>query len=65
MKATDLRDLTLEELRAKMKEVSEELFNLGFSHSSQQLENTARLGEARKDLARIKTVLKEKTGQKY
>ena len=65
MKAADLRDLTLEELLAKMKEVSEELFNLGFQHSSQQLENTARLGEARKDLARIKTVLKEKTGQKY
>jgi large subunit ribosomal protein L29 len=65
MKAADLRDLTLEELGAKLKEVSEELFNLHFQHSSQQLDNTARLGQARKDLARIKTVLREKTGEKH
>jgi large subunit ribosomal protein L29 len=64
MKAADLRDLTLEELGAKMKEVSEELFNLNFQHSSQQLDNTARLGQAKKDLARLKTVLREKTGEK-
>jgi large subunit ribosomal protein L29 len=65
MKAADLRDLTLEELGAKLKKVSEELFNLHFQHSSQQLDNTARLGQARKDLARIKTVLREKTGEKH
>ena len=64
MKAADLRDLTLEELGAKLKEVSEGLFNLNFQHSSQQLDNTARLGQAKKDLARIKTVLREKTGEK-
>ena len=64
MKAADLRDLTLEELGAKMKEVSEELFNLNFQHSSQQLDNTARLVQAKKDLARLKTVLREKTGEK-
>lgn len=62
MKAADLRDLTSEELEAKMKEVSEELFNLGFQHSRQQLDNTARLGQVRKDLARIKTILTVKTG---
>jgi large subunit ribosomal protein L29 len=62
MKAADLRDLTAEELQAKLKEVSEELFNLGFQHSRQQLDNTARLGQARRDLARIKTVLNAKTG---
>ncbi len=60
MKAADLRDLTVEELQAKMKEVSEELFNLNFQHHRQQLDNTARLGQARKDLARIKTVLNAK-----
>jgi len=60
MKAADLRDLTLEELQAKVKELGEELFNLNFQHSRQQLDNTARLGQARKDLARVKTVLKEK-----
>jgi len=64
MKAADLRDLTMEELGAKLKEVSEELFNLNFQHSSQQLDNTSRLGQARKDLARLKTVLREKTGEK-
>jgi large subunit ribosomal protein L29 len=62
MKAADLRDLTVEELQAKLKEVGEELFNLNFQHSRQQLDNTARLGQARKDLARIKTVLSAKTG---
>jgi large subunit ribosomal protein L29 len=65
MKAADLRDLTLEEMGAKLKEVSEELFNLSFQHSSQQLDNTSRLGQARKDLARIKTVLREKTGENH
>jgi large subunit ribosomal protein L29 len=60
MKAADLRDLTLEELQAKLKEVSEELFNLNFQHSRQQLDNTARLRQARKDLARVKTVLRGK-----
>jgi len=63
MKAADLRDLTPEELQAKMRELSEELFNLNFQHSRQQLDNTARLPQARKDLARIKTVLREKAGQ--
>jgi large subunit ribosomal protein L29 len=58
MKAADLRDLTLEELQAKLKEVSEELFNLNFQHSRQQLDNTARLRQARKNMARVKTVLK-------
>ncbi len=57
MKAADLRDLTVEELQAKLKEMSEELFNLSFQHHRQQLDNTARLGQAKKDLARIKTVL--------
>ncbi len=64
MTAADLRDLTTEELEAKLKEVSDELFNLGFQHSRQQLDNTARLGQARKDLARIKTELRVKTGIK-
>ncbi|MDI6853390.1 MAG: 50S ribosomal protein L29 [Deltaproteobacteria bacterium] len=63
MKAADLRDLTVEELTVKLKEVSEELFNLQFQHSTNQLDNTARLGQAKKDIARLKTVLKEKTGQ--
>ncbi|MDD3582088.1 MAG: 50S ribosomal protein L29 [Desulfobacca sp.] len=62
MRAADLRDLTEDELQIKLKEVSEELFNLRFQMGSQQLENTARLKDTRKDLARLKTVLREKLG---
>ncbi len=63
MKAADLRELTAEELQAKLKELEEELFNLRFQLASQQLENTARLKESRRDIARIQTVLREKAGQ--
>jgi large subunit ribosomal protein L29 len=48
------------ELRQKEKEVTEQLFNLKFQHATGQLENTARLPRVRKDLARVKTVLREK-----
>ncbi|MBM4284777.1 MAG: 50S ribosomal protein L29 [Deltaproteobacteria bacterium] len=65
MKARDLRDLNVEELTAKLKEVGEELFNLQFQHSTAQLDNTGRLAHARKDLARLKTVLREKTGRTW
>ncbi len=65
MRAADLRELTTEELAAKLRELSEELFKLNFQHRGQQLDNTARLGQARRDLARLKTVLREKTGQKW
>ncbi|MEJ5329545.1 MAG: 50S ribosomal protein L29 [Desulfobaccales bacterium] len=65
MKAADLRELTVEELAAKLKELSEELFNLQFQHQANQLDNTARLGQTRKDIARVKTVLREKTGRTW
>jgi len=65
MKAADLRDLTTEELAAKMRELHDELFKLRFQHSTNQLDNTGRLQWARRDLARVKTVLKEKTGEKW
>jgi large subunit ribosomal protein L29 len=60
MKAADLRELTAEELQAKLKELEEEVFNLNFQVASQQLENTARLKESRRDIARLKTVMREK-----
>ena len=65
MKAADLRELTPEELAAKLKELNYELFKLNFQHSTNQLDNTGRLKGARRDLARVKTVLKEKTGEKW
>ncbi|MBM4286758.1 MAG: 50S ribosomal protein L29 [Deltaproteobacteria bacterium] len=60
MKAADLRELTVAELQAKLKELEEEVFNLKFRAASQQLENTARLRVSRQDVARLKTVLREK-----
>lgn len=65
MKAADLLELNTEELAAKLKELNEELFKLRFQHSTNQLENTGRLRGAKRDLARVKTVLKQKTGEKW
>lgn len=60
MKARELKEMSEAELRQKEKEVTEQLFNLKFQHATGQLENTARLPRVRKDLARVKTVLREK-----
>lgn len=60
MKAKELKDLTVEELLKKKKDVKEEVFNLRFQHSTGQLENTARMKLVKRDVARIETILKEK-----
>jgi large subunit ribosomal protein L29 len=60
MKAADLRELTAEELQVKLKELEEEIFNLKFQVASQQLDNTARLKDSRRDIARLKTIMREK-----
>ena len=60
MKAREFKEMSEAELRQKEKEVTEELFNLKFQHATGQLENTARLPQVRKDLARVKTLLREK-----
>ncbi len=60
MKARELKEMSEAELRQKEKEITEQLFNLKFQHATGQLENTARLPGVRKDLARVKTVLREK-----
>lgn len=59
MKAKELRDLSVEELREKEQGLSQELFNLRFQKATGQLGNTATLQLARRDLARVKTLLKE------
>ena len=59
MKAKELRDLGAEELKEKERELYQELFNLRFQKATGQLGNTAGLGKAKKDLARVKTVLRE------
>ena len=62
MKASEYRDLSIEELAVKEKELSEALFNLKFQHATGQLDNTAQLARTRKDIARVKTILVEKSG---
>lgn len=59
MKASEFRDLSVEELEVKEKELAEALFNLKFQHATGQLDNTAQLGKTRKDIARVKTILAE------
>ena len=61
MKSSGLRDLTLEELMEREKQFTEEQYNLRFQRVTGQLENTGRLREVRKDLARVKTIMKEKS----
>lgn len=60
MKARELKELTAEELLKKEKELKEEIFNLRFQHSTGQLDNTARLKQVKKDIARVETVLRQK-----
>ena len=60
MKANEIRDLTTAELEQKVKTLKEELFNLRFQLATGQLENTARIREVRKALARMKTVIRER-----
>jgi large subunit ribosomal protein L29 len=63
MKASEIRELTLEELRQREEDISEELFNLKFQLATSQLENKMRVRQVRRDLARIKTIMREKQAQ--
>lgn len=60
MRASEVRDLSVDELQTRLAEVKEELFNLRFQNATGQLDNYKRLGELRRDVARIKTVLRER-----
>ncbi|HCA04339.1 MAG TPA: 50S ribosomal protein L29 [Ruminococcaceae bacterium] len=60
MKASDIRELTGEELQTKLTELKEELFNLRFQLAVNQLENSNRIGAVKKDIARVSTVLRQR-----
>ena len=60
MKASALRELTEEELNQKYKELTEELFNLRFQLATSQIENAGRLQVVRRDIARVKTIQRER-----
>ena len=60
MKAEEVRGLTADQLDDRLVKLKKEQFNLRFQRASGQLENTSRVREVRRDIARIKTVLGEK-----
>lgn len=60
MKAETLRELSTEELNKKVVDLKEELFNLRFQMATGQLENPMQLKQVRKDIARAKTVIRER-----
>ena len=60
MKVKEIRELSNEEINAKLKESKEELFNLRFQLEINQLDNPMRIKEVKKNIAQIKTVLRER-----
>ena len=60
MKAAELKNMSAEELNAKLKELKGELFNLRFQHAINQLENPHKIADVKKDIARVMTVLNQK-----
>ena len=60
MKAKELAELTTAEIEQKLRSLKEELFNLRFQSATGQLENPARIRQVRKDIARCKTVFRER-----
>jgi large subunit ribosomal protein L29 len=64
MKVADLRTIETPELNKKVEEFKKELFSLRFQQATGQLENTARIKEVRKSIAKIKTVIRERELEK-
>ena len=59
MKVSEIREMSAEERSQRLRELTEALFNLRFQHEVGQLENPRRIQQAKRDIARIKTVLNE------
>ncbi|MCD8211886.1 MAG: 50S ribosomal protein L29 [Oscillospiraceae bacterium] len=59
MKASEVRNLSNEELEKKVMDLKKDLFNLRLQHATNQLENPIRIAQVKKDIARVKTVLRE------
>ena len=62
MKVSKLKDMSADELQSKDKELTQELFNLRFQLHTGRLENSAKISSVKKDIARVKTILREKRG---
>ena len=59
MKASEIRELSIDEMQQKAVDLQQELFNLRFQHASGQLENPQKMKQVKRDIARIKTILRE------
>ncbi len=59
MKASEIRELSPEEMHRKVGDLKQELFNLRFQQGAGQLENSAKMTETKRDIARIKTTIRE------
>jgi len=64
MKPAEIREMTQEEMESKELELREELFNLRIQNATGQLENSARIGHIKKDIARVRTIRTARTGNK-
>lgn len=62
MKVKQLREMSADQLQAKVTELNQELFNLKFQLHTGRLENTAKIDKVRKDIARTKTIYREQKG---
>ena len=61
MKAKEIRNLSVEELTKKLDELKKDLFMLRMAHATNQLDNPMQLNTVKKDIARVKTIIREKT----
>ncbi len=60
MKATEIRKMSVEDLQAKLVELKKDLFFLRMQHATNQLDNPIKIAVVKKDIARIKTIIREK-----
>ncbi|MCV2217466.1 MULTISPECIES: 50S ribosomal protein L29 [Thauera] len=63
MKASELRAKSADELNTELVELLKAQFSLRMQHATQQLGNTSQIGKVRRDIARVRTILREKAGQ--
>ena len=61
MRASEIRDLNLDEMNRKVSDLKEELFNLRFQHEIGQLEDPQKMKQTKRDIARFKTIIREVT----
>lgn len=60
MKAIELKEMSLDEISRKELDLTQELFNLRFQHGTGQLENTSKLKSIKREIARVKTIIRQK-----